>query len=103
MLSRVQELNQAYILNKLNPKNLYPSQKVLRELERINRVSKNNNRIHFRLQKADIMHLVETSISEDEDEYAFILGEYKKDSLRMAKETELPYTTTQQNLNMLKS
>ena len=43
MLSRVQELNQAYILNKLNPKNLYPSQKVLRELERINRVSKNNN------------------------------------------------------------
>ena len=43
MLSRVQELNQIYILNKFNPKKLYPSQKALRELERMDRMSINKN------------------------------------------------------------
>ena len=107
MLSRVQELNQVYILNKFNPKKLYPSQKALRELQRMNRVSINNNpdawnnemdnalkivslncaglKAHFqdiqtdnRLKKADIIHLVETSISEEENESAFILDGYKQ-------------------------
>jgi hypothetical protein len=43
MLSRVQELKQVFIINKFNPKKLYPSQKALRELERMNRVSINEN------------------------------------------------------------
>ena len=106
MLSRVQELKQIYILNKFNPKKLYPSQKALRELERMNRVSINNNpgpwskdmdnaikiaslncaglKAHFqdiktddRLQRADIMHLVEISLTENEDESAFALDGYK--------------------------
>ena len=47
MLSRVQELNQIYILNKFNPKKLYPSQKALRELERMDRISINNNPCHW--------------------------------------------------------
>ena len=111
MLSRVQELNQVYILNKFNPKKLYPSQKALRELERMNRISINNNpdswnkemdnalkvvslncaglKSHFqdiktdhRLQKADIIHLIETSISEEEDENAFILDGYKQSFIK---------------------
>ena len=41
MLSRVQELKQVYILNKFNPKKLYPSQKALRELERMNMEQRN--------------------------------------------------------------
>jgi hypothetical protein len=43
MHSRVQELKQVYIINKFNPKKLYPSQKALRELERMNTVSINKN------------------------------------------------------------
>ena len=43
MLSRVQELKQVYILNKFDPKKLYPSQKALREVDRMNRVSINEN------------------------------------------------------------
>jgi exonuclease III len=106
MLSRVQELKQIYILNKFNPKKLYPSQKALRELERMNKVSINNNpapwrkdmdnaikiaslncaglKAHFqdiktddRLQRADIMHFTEISLTEDEDEDAFGLDGYK--------------------------
>jgi hypothetical protein len=107
MLSRVQELRQVYILNKFNPKKLYPSQKALRELERMNKVSINENpspwnkesdtslkivslncaglKAHFedirtdeRLQKADIMHLVETSLMTEEDEDAFNLDGYEQ-------------------------
>ena len=105
MLSRVQELNQVYILNRFNPKKLYPSQKALRELERMNKVSINKNpspwnkatnnalkivslncaglKAHFqdiqtdeRLQKAQIMHFLETSLSEEDDEDAFTLDGY---------------------------
>ena len=43
MLSRVQEMMQVFILNKFDPKKLYPSQKALRELERMNKVSMNEN------------------------------------------------------------
>ena len=41
MLSRVQELKQVYILDKFDSKRLYPSQKALREVERMNKVSLN--------------------------------------------------------------
>ena len=107
MLSRVQELKQVYILNKFNPKKLYPSQKALRELERMNMVSINRNpspwrketentlkivslncaglKAHFqdikmddRLQKGHIIHLVETSLTEDDDEDTFKLEGYKQ-------------------------
>ena len=107
MLSRVQELKQVFILNKFDPKKLYPSQKALREVERMNRVSINENpepwsketentlkivslncaglKAHFhdiqtddRLRKADIMHLVETSLKEEEDEHEFTLDGYEQ-------------------------
>ena len=68
MLSRVQELKQVYILNKFDPKKVYPSQKALKEVERMNRVSINENPDPWanfqdiendgRLKKADIIHLV---------------------------------------------
>ena len=106
MLSRVQELRQVYILNKFNPKKLYPSQKAIRELDRMNRVSINNNpdpwskgldnaikivslncaglkahiqdiRTDDRLQKADIMHFIEISLHEDEDEDTFTIDGYE--------------------------
>ena len=101
MLSRVQELNQVYLVKKFNPQKLYPSQKALAEVGRMNKVSLNENpgawvkpdenaikivslncaglRAHFediksdeRLKKADIMHLLETSLAVDEDEHALI-------------------------------
>ena len=43
MLSRVQELNQVYIIDKFDQKKLYPSQKALVELERMNKGSWNEN------------------------------------------------------------
>ena len=107
MLSRVQEIKQIFILNKFNPKKLYPSQKALREVERMNKVSINENpdpwsketentlkivslncaglKAHFqdikadaRLLKGDIIHLVETSVKEDEDEDGFLLDGYNQ-------------------------
>ena len=107
MLSRVQELKQVFILNQFDHKKLYPSEKALREVERMNRVSINENpdpwskktdntlkivslncaglKAHFqdiqtddRLNKADIIHLVETSLNEEEDEQAFTLDGYEQ-------------------------
>ena len=107
MLSRVQALEQVYIINKCDPKKLYPSQKALRELERMNKISINNNpdpwskatdntlkiaslncaglRAHFndiktddKLQKADIIHLVETSLTKEENIEEFTLEGYAK-------------------------
>ena len=108
MLSRVQELDQVFILNKFDPDKLYPSQKALRELERMNRVSINENpnpwskedenalkivslncaglKAHFqdiendeRLLKANIIHLVESSLTEDDDDDKFNLEGYQKE------------------------
>ena len=107
MLSRVQELKQVYIIKEFDPKKLYPSQKALNELERMNKISINKNpepwskedenalkivslncaglKVHFqdiktdqRLLKAHMIHLVETSITEDDDEEQLILDGYRK-------------------------
>ena len=43
MLSRVQSLDQIYILGKLNPKKITVDQKCLEELERLERISINRN------------------------------------------------------------
>ena len=107
MLSRVQELNQVYIIDKFDPKKIYPSQKALIELERMNRRSINENpdswikpdastikitslncaglNVHFqdmktddKLLKADIMHLVETSLTKEDNVEDFALEGYVK-------------------------
>jgi ATP-dependent DNA helicase PIF1 len=112
MLSRVQELEQVYIINKFNPNKLYPSKKALRELERMNRVSINENpdpwskksentlkivslncsglKAHFqdiqtddRLQKANIIHLVECSLTEEDNALDFILEGYNQQLIRI--------------------
>ena len=112
MLSRVQELKQVFILNKFNPKKLYPSQKALRELERMNKISINENpdpwskksentlkivslncsglKAHFqdiktddRLQKANIIHLVECSLTEEDNGLDFILEGYNQQLIRI--------------------
>ena len=43
MLSRVQELSQLYIIGKINPKMLRPSDRALEEVKRLEKVSINNN------------------------------------------------------------
>ena len=114
MLSRVQTLDQVYIIDKFNEKKLYPSQKALKELERMNKVSINENPgpwckidenavkivsmncagliAHFediktddKLKKADIMHLIETSMREDENEDDFGLEEFKSSFIKCGK------------------
>ena len=43
MLSRVQELDQVFILGEFDPKKLYPSKKALWEVDRMNKISFNEN------------------------------------------------------------
>ena len=43
MFSRVQELNQLYIIDEFNPNKIYLSAKAIKELERMNLVAINNN------------------------------------------------------------
>ena len=107
MLSRVQELKQVYIIDKFDPKKIYPSKKALVELDRMNRISINQNpgpwdqsnetsvkiacmncaglKAHFvdikadeKLLKADIIHLIETSLSQEESTEDFDLRGYTK-------------------------
>ena len=106
MLSRVQELKQVYFVDKFNPEKLYPSKKALFEVGRMDKVSWNENpglwdkpdanalkivslncaglRAHFediqsdnRLRQADIMHLQEISLAENENDDEFILEGYQ--------------------------
>ena len=112
MLSRVQELKQVYIIDKLDPLKLYPSQKALKELERMNKVSINENadpwskeaentlkidslncagiKAHFqdirndhKLLKADIINLIETSITEEDDDKEFFLDGYQEKFIKI--------------------
>ena len=105
MLSRVQELKQVFILKKFNPDKLYPSKKALFELERMNKVSINENpspwskdtedtlkvvslncaglKPHFKdietdhqLLKGDIIHLLESALTAEDEEEKFRLVGY---------------------------
>ena len=107
MLSRVQALEQVYIINKCDQKKLYPSQKDLKELERMDKISINKNpdpwskptentlkiaslncaglKAHFndiktddKLFKADIIHLVETSLTKEDYIEEFTLDGYSE-------------------------
>ena len=112
MLSRVQELQQVYIIAKFDPRKLRASPKALKELERMNKVSINANpnswekednkilkiislncaglkahyddiRIDQRVLKADIIHLVEISLTDEEDEQQFRLEGYKEKFIKI--------------------
>ena len=90
------------MVNKFNPDKFYPSQKALAEVQRMNKVSWNENlghwekhdpnalkivslncagiRVHFediqsdyKLRKADIINLQEISLAENENENEFIM------------------------------
>ena len=105
MLSRVQELDQVYIIDKFNPKKLYPSRAALNEVKRMNEKSVNKNptkwwrtevdtlkiatlncaglKAHFSdievdetLHQADIIHLMEISLEETDSEESFNLRGY---------------------------
>ena len=58
MLSRVQELKQVYFVDNFNPEKLYPSQKALAELERMNKVSWNKNPGPWGKPDADALKIV---------------------------------------------
>ena len=112
MFSRVQELNQLYIINEFNPHKIYPSSKALKELERMDLISMNNNpspwykeedntikvvtlncagiRHHFpdiecdnRLKKAHLISLLETSLLSNDNEEDFPLTGYSKHFIKI--------------------
>ena len=105
MLSRVQEMGQVFILEKFEPQKLYPSKKALQELERMNKISINENpsewtktsirsikllsmnvaglKNHFsdvqaddKLMHADLISFTESSLLEEEREEMFTLSGY---------------------------
>ena len=111
MLSRVQEMNQVFLIDGFDPDKIYPSKKALKELERMNSVSWNNNQSpwnknmngtikilslngsgikpHFediktdhKLRKADIISHLKTSLLENDKEEEFDLPGYIKSSIK---------------------
>ena len=112
MLSRVEELLQAYIIDEFDPDKIYPSSKALKELERMNKVSLNQNpspwnktmenaikilsmncaglKPHYddlkndsKIKRADMIILVETSLAKEEDLENFSLNEYTIDGIKV--------------------
>ena len=111
MLSRVEELLQTFIIDDFDPNKIYPSSKALKELERMNKVSLNNNpspwnktmensvkilsmncaglKPHYddlkndaKIKRADVIYLVETSLSEEDDLENFPLSGYTIDGIK---------------------
>ena len=107
MFSRVQELDQVYIIGAFNPDKIYPSKKALKELERLNKVSINSNptvwnqiesqeirilsmncagiKHHYKdiqrdatVLKADAIHFLEISLDSQDDDDQFPLDGYTK-------------------------
>ena len=104
MLSRVQSLDQVYIVDKLESKKLYINEAAKSELKRLQKISKNSNpmpwgkedknlklaslniaglKAHFqdllndqKLLKADILHLQETSLDQSSNTSQFSLPEF---------------------------
>ena len=114
MLSRVEELDQVYIIDDFNPDKLYPSKKALAELERMNMVSLNNNptpwttksefsikvaflncaglqphykdiKLDLKLQEADILHLLEISLCTEDYTKDYQLDGYKESFIKAGK------------------
>ena len=114
MFSRVQELNQLYIIDEFDPNKIYPSAKALKELERMNLVAINNNpspwlkeekntvkiitlncagiKPHYqdikcdpKLRKADIINLLETSLLSDDNDGDFPLMDYSQDFIKIGR------------------
>ena len=112
MLSRVEELNQGFIIEDFDPRKLYPSQKALKELARMNAISVNQNPSPWNIQcrnsikvlflncaglkphfedfkldknvaKADIITIAETSILPKDNEDLFALQGYTHSFLKV--------------------
>ena len=112
MFSRVQEMNQLYIIDEFDPNKIYPSAKALKELERMNRVAINNNlspwqkeksdtvkimtfncagiKPHYqdikcdsKLKKADMINLLETSLLSGDHDEDFPLMDYSQDFINI--------------------
>ena len=112
MFSRVQELNQLYIIDEFNPNKIYPSTKALKELDRMNLISMNSNpclwqkedeytlkvvtlncagiKPHYqdiecdqKLKRADLICLIETSLLSSDDEEQYPLMGYSKNFIKI--------------------
>ena len=113
MFSRVQEQNQVFIIEEFDPNKIYPSQKALAEVERMNESSLNNNpsswckklensikicfmnccglKPHYediivdpKLSKSDAIHLLEISL-ENDDNSEFPIDGYSKRLVKRGK------------------
>ena len=111
MLSHVEELLQTFIIDDFDPDKIYPSSKALKELERMNKVSLNHNpspwnktmensvkilsmncaglKPHYddvkndaKIKRADMIYLVETSLSEEDELENFPLSGYTIDGIK---------------------
>ena len=58
MLSRVQELNQVFIIEEFDASKLYPSKKALKELDRMNKISFNENPPKWESEKSSQLKLL---------------------------------------------
>ena len=112
MLSRAQQLNQIYIIDDFDK--IYPSAKALKELERMNSVSINANpsiwnrsgtdaikimfmncagmiphyediKADYRLKRADMINLIETSLLDEHKEEEFSLSGYSENFIKMGR------------------
>ena len=57
MLSRVCSLSQIFIINEFDEKKMYPNKRALEELERLNKISKNNNPSIWEKENKDIIKI----------------------------------------------
>ena len=111
MLSRVQEIDQVYLIDDFDPNKIYPSVKALKELERMNSVSLNKNpspwnnpntsatkimfmncagleahyediKIDYKIRHADLISLLEISLPNESEDKAYELSGYSESFIK---------------------
>ena len=131
MLSRTEELKQVYIIDDFDENKIYPSSKALKELERMNKVSINQNptpwnknldtsikilslniaglkphyddlKCDMKVMKADILCLVETSLEKDDQVQDFPLNGYRVDGIKAGKGKGLVSYFDEYNFTLVK-
>ena len=105
MLSRVQSLDQVYIIKKFNVKKLYPSNASLRELERMNSLSINENPNHWWKSKEndDVLKVVSLNCAGLRSHFADIITDHtllQADVIHLI-ETSLQPEDDEKDLNII--
>ena len=103
MLSRICALRQLFILNEFDESKMYPNQQALKELERLEEISKNNNPSEWEIEEKGTLKIYSLNCRSLKKHYQDIItdDELLKSDVICLQETWLEDDSIQEDVNIL--